>query len=74
MRQPRQNRPSDVDTYERWLAEERFVDLSCAALVRRHPQSAWLAEQGRTRPIPLTDRALAAAADRLAAWLEEHEE
>lgn len=63
-----------MNTYERWLAEERFVDLSCAALRRRHPQAGWLVERGRDRPIPLTDRALEAACERLAAWLEEHEE
>lgn len=63
-----------MDTYERWCAEERFVALSCDALRKRHPQGMWLVEQGRSRPIPLTDRALVTAADRLAAWLAEHED
>jgi hypothetical protein len=57
---------------ERLDLEERFVQLGADALMRRHPHAAWLVEKGRTRPIPLKDRALAAACARLAAWLKEH--
>lgn len=55
---------------ERLRAEERFVQLSADAVCRRHPNAVWLVEKGRVRPIPLTDRALVAACERLAAWLE----
>lgn len=59
---------------ERLDMEERFVQLGADAVCRRHPNAVWLVEKGRTRPIPLTDRALEAACARLAAWLSEHEE
>jgi hypothetical protein len=62
-----------MNRMERLDMEERFVQLGADALMRRHPQGAWLADKGRARPIPLTDAALEAACERLAAWLAEHE-
>lgn len=61
-----------MNRIERYDLEERFAALATDAILRRHPQGVWLAEKGRHRPIPLTDRALDAACERLAAWLAEH--
>jgi hypothetical protein len=61
-----------VRPIERYDLEERFAQLATDAILRRHPEGKWLAEKGRTRPIPLKDEALEAACERLAAWLAEH--
>ena len=58
---------------ERIVAEETFVELASQALQRRHPNADWLVEHGRLYRTGLTDRALAAANERLAAWLENHQ-
>lgn len=61
-----------MNRWERWCTEERFVELSTDAVLRRHPQGVWLTEKGRTRPIPLSDRALMTACEGLESWLSEH--
>jgi hypothetical protein len=60
-----------VNRIERLRMEERVVELSVAAILRRHPQGKWLADKGRERPIPLKDAALTAACERLEAWVAE---
>ena len=57
--------------FERYVAEERFIQLAADAIQRRHPQADWLAVKG-VLPVALSDAALEAANQRLGDWLSEH--
>lgn len=60
-----------MNRIERIVVEEAFVQLAADAIERQHPAADWLVLHGRIGQTGLTDAAIAAAVERLQAWLRE---
>lgn len=52
-------------------AEAAFIQHVADAIRLRHPDAAWMIARCRNGSVGLTDRALEAANERLAAWIAE---
>jgi hypothetical protein len=63
-----------VSALRRYMLEEAFVERAARAIGLRHPHADWLVAHAYIGQTGLTDRALEAVVERLAAWLEDYDE